>query len=70
MNSGLQKRLLALPAVNDLEPTYNDINKIINNTIFLDSQIEKPGRSNRHNINFVLVSYAVALQNEATPTTI
>ena len=47
-----------------------EIDQIINDTIFPDSQIEKPGRSNHHNINSVLVSYAAALQKEATPTTI
>ena len=47
-----------------------EIDQVINDTIFPDSQVEKPGRSNRHNINSVLVSYAAALQKEATPTTI
>lgn len=47
-----------------------EIYQIINDIIFSDSQIEKPGRSNRHNINSVLVSYTAALQKEATPTTI
>ena len=46
------------------------IDQIINDTIFPDSQICKPGRSNRHNSNSVLVSYAAALQKETTPTTI
>ena len=47
-----------------------EIDQVINDTIFSDSQINKPGRSNRHNINSVIVSYAAALQKEATPTTI
>ena len=47
-----------------------EIDQVINDTIFPDSQINKPGRSNRHNINSVLVSYTAALQKEATPTTI
>ena len=47
-----------------------EIDQVINDTIFPDSQIDKPGRSNRHNINSILVSYAAALQKEATPTTI
>jgi len=38
-----------------------EIDQIINDIIFPDSHGEKPGRSNRHNINSVLVSYAVAL---------
>ena len=50
--------------------TRQEIDQVINNTIFPDSQIDKLGRSNRHNINSVLVSCAVALQKEATPTTI
>ena len=47
-----------------------EIDLVINNTIFTNSQVAKPGRSNRHNISSVLVSYAAALQKEATPTTI
>ena len=47
-----------------------EIDQVINDTIFPDSQVDKPGRSNRHNINSVLVSYAAALQKEAIPTTI
>ena len=47
-----------------------EIDQVINDTIFSDSQIDKPGRSNRHNINSVLVSYAAALQKQATPTAI
>ena len=38
-----------------------EIDLVINNTIFPESQVAKPGCSNRHNINSVLVSYAVAL---------
>ena len=47
-----------------------DIDQIINNTIFPDSQIKKIVRSDRHNINSVLISYNVVLQKESTPTTI
>ena len=47
-----------------------EIDQVINDTIFPDSQVDKPGRSNRHSINSVLVSYTAALQKEATPTTI
>ena len=47
-----------------------EIDQVINDTIFLDFQIDKPGRSNRHNSNSVLVPYAAALQKEAIPTTI
>ena len=47
-----------------------EIDQVINDTIFPDSQVGKPCRSNRYNINSVLVSYTVALQKEATPTTI
>ena len=52
------------------DQTRTDIDQIINDTIFPDSRTEQPSRSNRHNINYVLVSYAVALQKETTPTTI
>ena len=85
MNSGLKERLLAIPSVIGLEPTYlttksgkwlvivkktrkdqsrTDIDKTINDTIFPDSQIEQPGHSNHHNIDFVLVYYTAALQRE------
>ena len=47
-----------------------EIDQIISDTIFPDSKIEKLDRSNQHNVNSVLVSYAVALQKEATSTTI
>ena len=43
---------------------------VINDTLFPDSQTERPGRSNRHNINTTLVSYVEALQKESTPSTI
>ena len=52
------------------ERARNDIDQIINDIIFPESQVEKPGRYNRHNINLVLISYAYALQKEATSTTI
>ena len=42
------------------------IDPIINDTIFPDSQVEKSGRSNHHNINSVLVSYTVSFQIEVT----
>ena len=83
MRPGLKDRLLAITSVIGLEPAYlttksgprkdqarQEINQVINDTIFPDSQIDKPGRSNRHHINSVLESYAAALQKEATPTTI
>ena len=47
-----------------------EIDQIINDTIFPNSQVEKPGRSNHNNINSVLVSYAEARQKEAITTTI
>lgn len=47
-----------------------EIDLVINNTIFPDSQVVNSGRSNRHNINSVVVSYVAALQKEATPITI
>ena len=52
------------------DQTRQEIDQVINDTIFPDSKIDKPSRSNRHNINSVLVSYAVALQKEAILTTI
>ena len=52
------------------DQTRQEIDQVINDTIFPDSQIDKPGQSNRHNINSVLVYYAAALHKEATPTTI
>ena len=85
MNSGLKERLLAIPSIIGLEPTYlttksgkwlvivkknrkdqsrTDIDKTINDTIFPDSQIEQPGHSNHHNIDFVLVYYTAALQRD------
>ena len=50
--------------------TRQEIDLVINNKMFPDSQVAKSGRSNRHNINSVLVSYAATLQKEATSTTI
>ena len=38
------------------------IDIFINETLFTDSQIERLGRSNIQNINYSLVTYAVALQ--------
>ena len=38
------------------------IDIVINETLFPESQTERPGRSNRHNINASLVTYAAALQ--------
>ena len=52
------------------EQARNNIDQIINDTIFLESQVETAGRFNRHNINSVLVTYTAALQKKATPTTI
>ena len=46
------------------------IDIVINETLFPDSQTEKPGRSNRHNINASLVTYAAALQKEPPTSTI
>ena len=63
------KRLVIVKKVRRYQ-ARTDIDKIINDTIFPDSQIEQPGRSNRYNINSVLDSYAVALQNEGTPTAV
>ena len=48
------------------DQTRQEIDLVINNTISLNL----PGRSNRHNINSVLMSYGAALQKEITPTTI
>ena len=48
----------------------NDIDQIINDTIFPDYQVDTPGRSNRYNTNTVVVTYTAILQKEATPTTI
>ena len=46
------------------------IDTVINETLFPESQTERPGRSNRHNINASLVSYDAALQKESTLFTI
>ena len=43
---------------------------VINEMFFLDSQTERLVRSNIHNINSSLVTYAAALQKESTPSTI
>ena len=89
--NGIKKRLLDIPSVIAIEPTYltetsgkwlilvkksqkdqarRAIDTVISETLFPDSQTERPGRSNRHNINDSLVSYAAALQKESTPSTI
>ena len=47
-----------------------EIDQTINNTIFFDFQVEKPGRSDSYNTNSVLVSYIVALQKKVTHITI
>ena len=46
------------------------IDQIINNTIFPESQVEKPSRANRHNINTSLVTYATILPQANTPISI
>ena len=46
------------------------IDTVINETLFPDSQTEKLGRSNRHNIKSSIVTYAASLQKESTPSTI
>ena len=69
----LKKRLLAIPPVIGIKPTYltessgkwlvsikkitkdqvrREIDTVINETLFPVSQTERPGRSNRHNINY------------------
>ena len=50
--------------------TRTSIDQIINNTIFPESQVDKSGRENQYNINTSLVTYASALQQANTPTTI
>ena len=88
---GIKTRLLDIPSVIGIEPTYltettgkwlilveksqkdqarRAIDTVINETLFPDSQTERPGRSNRHNINASLVSYAAAFQKESTTSTI
>ena len=42
------------------------MDRIINDTVYPESHIERPGRSNRHNINTALVTYATSLQKEIT----
>ena len=90
-NNGIKTRLLAIPSVIDIEPTFltettgkwlvlvkkaqkdqsrRAIDIVINETLFPESQTERPGRSNRHNINAFLDTYAAALQKESTPSTI
>ena len=46
------------------------IDTVINETLFPDYQTERPGRSNKYNINSSLVTYAAALQKESTYSTI
>ena len=46
------------------------IDTVINEILFLDPQIKKPGRYNKYNINSCLVTYDAALQKEATLSTI
>ena len=47
-----------------------EIGIVINETLSPDSQTERPGRSNIHNINSSPVTYAASLQKESTPSTI
>ena len=61
---------LVIVKTSQKDQTRQEIDQVINNTIFHEFQVAKPGRSNRHNINSVLVSYATALQKETTSTTI
>ena len=83
MNNGIKERLLDIPSIIGIEPTYltessgkwpvlvkkaqkdntrRAIDNVINETLFPDSQTERPGRSNIHNINFSLVTYTTVLQ--------
>ena len=39
------------------------IDIVINESLFSDSKTERPGQSNRHNINSSFITYAAALQN-------
>lgn len=47
-----------------------NIYNIINTTSIPENQTYKPGRSNKFNINFSLVSYTTALQQEGPPDSI
>ena len=50
------------------EEARHDIDNLINNTTF-PPNTERPGRSNRYNVNTALVSHAASLQKEYTPRT-
>ena len=87
MNAGIETRLLDIPSIFSLEPTYlinasekwlvvivvvnkarkdqtrKVIDTVSSEALFPDSKIERPGRSNIHNINSSLSTYDVALQN-------
>ena len=46
------------------------IDNVINETLFPDSQTERPGRSIKYNIHSSLVIYVATLQKDSTPSTI
>ena len=50
--------------------TRTSIDQIVNDKILPDFQVDKPGRSNRHNINTSLIIYTAALQKLNAPSTI
>ena len=50
--------------------TRTDIDQLINDAIFPDSQVDTPGKANWQNINISLVTYATTLQKANTSSTI
>ena len=50
--------------------TRTVIDQIINDTIFPESQVDKPGRANRYNINISLAIYVASPQQANVPTSI
>ena len=68
----IEKLGKSLIVVKNFQKDYarNDIDRIINEIIFLEFQVENPRRANHHNINTSFVIYTAVLQKETTPTTI
>ena len=64
--SSTSGKWLVITTKKQKEQARHEIDNLINNTTFSPST-ERHGRSNRYNINTVLVSYATSLQKESTP---
>ena len=55
------RKWLVVPKTSQKDHTINNIDRIINETIFSESKVEKLGRSNHHNINTPLTIYTFAI---------